>query len=146
MTTSIEQYMNDGACWQAQMVLAYLRGHNEFILDASDYDTKARRYDAWIHVGRYENCREQGYVFSLRSWKHPDRQGNWVVYEHRNADDVCVVFFNKHTINTPTLNDVVEAMGDDKYNVTKNFKHDIMACCKWLEQEMTDWLLDCYAD
>lgn len=142
----IEQYMNDGACQQAQMVLAYLRGYNESILDAGEYNKTCQEYDASLEVGRFENCREQGYVFTIRSRKHPDRQGNWWVYEHRNVDHVVVVFLNKRTINTPTLDDFCEAIGDDKYNVTKDFKYDIMACCEWLKQEMTDWLQDCYAD
>ena len=144
--TQIENYMNDGACWQAQMALAYLRGHSEAILDAGEYVTKARHYDARLEVGRFENCREQGYVFTIRSWKHPERQGNWWVYEHRNVDHVVVVFGNKRTINTPTLEDFCEAIGDDKYNITRDFGYDINALCEWLEQDMKEWLTDCYAD
>ena len=60
----IERYMNDGANWQAQAVLAAVRYFSDMTLDAS-YDKEKKKNRAKIVVGRYENCREQGYVLTL---------------------------------------------------------------------------------
>lgn len=62
--TDINNYLNDGANWQAQAVLCYLRG-NEFEYSNGYYDSENREYLAKIKVGRCENCREQGYVFTF---------------------------------------------------------------------------------
>lgn len=142
----IENYMNDGACWQAQAVLAYIRDRRETILDAGEYDEKARQYDCYITVGRFENCREQGYVFSVHSWKHGDKQGNWVVYEHRNVDHVCAAFFNERTVNTPTLDEVTDHLDNDVYCEKKDFKYDVQACWEWIEQDMKEWIEDVTID
>ena len=138
----IKSYLNDGACWQAQCALAYLRRNEDDILEASWYDD-LEEYQAKIHVGRFENCREQGYVFSIKS-RHFDKQGNWVVYEHRNVDHAVVFYFDKRTINTPTCDEVCKEMGD-KWNYTKSFGYDIIAMLEWLKKEMKDWVDDCYS-
>ena len=95
----INNYMNDGAGWQAQAVLAYLKGNLGPILADAYYKTSVM-----VEVGRYENCREQGYVFTLRF--HTKKQGciqrNYAVYQHRNSDSICVLISNTFTINTPT--------------------------------------------
>ena len=140
----IKSYLNDGACWQAQAALAYLRNMEETIIDAS-WSEDAGAYLGRIYVGRFENCREQGYVFSIKILNHPDKQGNWVVYEHRNVDYAVVFFFNGVTTNTPNLEQVCEKMGS-KWNVTKDFGYDIMEMLNWLEKDMTKWVEDCMAD
>ena len=60
----IDSYMNDGADWQSQAILAYVRAHYSIAVDASYYEP-ANDYIAKLRVGRYENCREQGYVFQI---------------------------------------------------------------------------------
>lgn len=115
---NIKEYMHDGANWQAQCVLAYLRAFSESAIDET-WNEEYHLYDARFEVGRYENCREQGYVFSV-IYKHEQR--NYVVYEHRNTDALCVEIFNGLTINTPTLKMVCDAMGDSKWNYTKSFE------------------------
>ena len=111
----IEDYMNDGADWQAQAVLAYLKGN---------YANKD------IEVGRYENCREQGYIFTKRK---NSKQMNVAVYEHRNSDMLCVVAFELLTMNTPKNFDVWENM-KDKWDVTKSFDcGNIKECATYIE-------------
>ena len=74
----IEQYLGDGANWQAQAVLAYLRMAAFRVREC----TKPLIADPEIEVGRYENCREQGYVFRLKVGT--EILMNYAVYEHRN--------------------------------------------------------------
>ena len=81
----LQEYMNDGANWQAQVILIYLRQNEPFILEGT-YNSELRSYEASLSVGRYENCREQGYIFSLR---YKGMQRNYAVYEHRNSDNLC---------------------------------------------------------
>ena len=112
----IDKYLDDGANWQAQSVLSYLRSMYSWVVDGT-YNREKHFSEADFMVGRYENCREQGYVFSLR---YKNGQRNYVVYEHRNSDNLVVVVFDKLTINTPYGEDVWGNM-EDKYDYTKAF-------------------------
>ena len=122
----IESYMNDGANWQAQSVLAYIRS-------MWSYPKYASGKPVSINVGRFENCREQGYVFTLcvdgRQVKH------YAVYEHRNSDELIVLKQNGFSINTPS----VEFMFGDrgKYDYDKSFNYgEIMPCGDWIMNDM----------
>lgn len=133
----VDKYMNDGANWQAQSVLAYLRVAKNMCLDKT-WNKEFHKYDASVEVGRYENCREQGYIFSVQ-YKH--KQRNYCVYEHRNSDELCVVVFDNETINTPTLEMVCNAMGDSKWNYTKAFLcGQIMECGDYILDDMKEFL------
>ena len=109
----VKDYINDGANWQAQAVLAYVRSHDSF----------------GIEVTRYENCREQGYIFFLRKYdKSGMHQINVAVYEHRNSDFICIVVNDKKTFHDPINLDIWESM-KDKYDVTKDFScGEIVEC------------------
>ena len=114
MTIGVKQYLNDGANWQAQAVLAFIRGNECDILDRGGYEANYRNH---IDVGRYENCREQGYVFSLIV-DYNNCLKNVVVYEHRNSDDLCIKFFDGNFTNTPRINDIHM---EDKSDFDKSF-------------------------
>ncbi len=134
----VDKYMNDGANWQAQCVLAFVRANKELAIESS-WNNEFHHYDAEILVGRYENCREQGYILSIRDKLGKTR--HYAIYEHRNSDDLCVVVFDKQTINTPTLNDVCEAMGDNKYNYTKSFPCGLIEDCgNYIIYDMKEFL------
>lgn len=124
----IESYMNDGANWQAQSVLAYIRSRWVFLKYASDKPVS-------INVGRFENCREQGYVFTLyvdgRQAKH------YAVYEHRNSDNLIVLKQDGFTINTPS----VEFMFGErnKWGYDQSFKYgEIIPCGDWIMNDMKE--------
>lgn len=135
---NIENYINDGANWQAQSVLAYLRVTKNDAIDKT-WNKKFLKYDASIEVSRYENCREQGYIFSVRYNK--GKQRNYCVYEHRNSDDLCVVVFDGVTINTPTLEMVCDAMKGSKWNYTKAFPcGQIMECGDYILDDVRKWI------
>lgn len=99
----VKLYLNDGANWQAQAVLAFIRGNEEDILYCGGFDTEHGRNS--IHVGRFENGREQGYVFSLIVG-YINCLKNVVVYEHRNSDAICIKFFDGNFTDTPTIDDI----------------------------------------
>lgn len=123
---NIERYMDDGANWQAQSVLAYLR---------SVYDGKEKMF-----VGRYENSREQGYIFFVHD--EVGAQRNYCVYEHRNSDQLCVVVFNSaKSVDTPNKKLVWDAMGDNKWNVTKIFGYGhIVECGNYIIDDIENFV------
>lgn len=134
---NIENYMHDGANWQAQSVLAYLRVTKNDAINKT-WNKKFLKYDASVEVGRYENCREQGYIFSVL---YNGEQRNYCVYEHRNSDDLCVVVFDAATINTPTNDMVCEAMGDSKWNYMKAFGFgEIVSCGDYIIEDMKEFV------
>lgn len=133
----IENYMNDGANWQAQAVLAYLRVTKNNAINKT-WNEKFHKYDAEVCVGRYENCREQGYIFSVL---YNGEQRNYAVYEHRNSDQLCVVVFNALTKNTPQKELVWDAMGDSKWNYTKAFGFgEIVSCGDYIVKDMKEFI------
>lgn len=133
----IENYMHDGANWQAQAVLAYLRVTKNNAINKT-WNKEFCKYDASVEVGRYENCREQGYIFSIL---YKGEQRNYCVYEHRNSDDLCVVVFDAVTINTPTKDMVFEAMGDSKWNYTKAFGYgEIVSCGDYIIDDIKEFI------
>ena len=114
--TNIYSYLNDGANWQAQCVLNYVRSHADL---SNDYA---------IFVGRYENCREQGYVFTLT--KRWEQLLHIAVYEHRNSDDLIVKSFKGTFINTPRAEDLNM---EDKYDYDESFNvGNIVDCGKYV--------------
>ena len=133
----IENYMNDGANYQAQCVLAYLR---DFKIEKS-WNGEWRKYQAEIHVARWENCREQGYVFMLHNKKHD--QLNIAVFEHRNSDSICAIKWIENTINAPTIENA-NFNGEcykDKWDVSKEFNYmQIEKMGDWIkEQFINHW-------
>ena len=135
----IERYMNDGANWQAQAVLAAVRYFSDMTLDAS-YDKEKKKNRAKIVVGRYENCREQGYVLTLLvDWQ---AIYNIAFYEHRNSDRICVKGFEGSFFNTPRAEDLKMK---DKWDYDKSFEFgQIMECAEWIdtifEKKLTETL------
>ena len=53
-------------------------------------------------VARWENCREQGYVISLRLPTY-SKQLNIAFFEHRNTDSICAIVWEQRTLNSPTI-------------------------------------------
>ena len=128
----IKNYMNDGANWQAQAVLAYIRGNYYKVIE-NTFDKEFRDYRADVKVGRFENCREQGYVFMLNY--DYTRIANYAVFEHRNSDSLVVFVSNNFTTNTPTTQEVYN--GRDKYGYDANFKYgQVKECAEWIMEDM----------
>lgn len=103
---------------------------------------KAQIEDSWngtyyenvIQVGRWENCREQGYVLSLANRQYS--QLNIAFFEHRNSDSICAVKWEQSSMNSLTIETAV--FGD----VYKN-KHDVSHSVGWGQVvEMAEWIID----
>lgn len=134
---NIENYMHDGANWQAQSVLAYLRVTKNNAINKT-WNKEYHRYDAEVNVGRYENCREQGYIFSVQ---YNGKQRNYAVYEHRNSDQLCVVVFDAISNYTPRKELVWDAMGDNKWNFTKSFGYgEIVSCGDYIIEDIKEFI------
>ena len=128
---NVEQYMNDGANWQAQAVLAYIRALTFRVREASP---KQLITDPEIEVGRYENCREQGYVFRLRIGCNTLM--NYAVYEHRNSDKLIVLKSDRNTINTPSIDEMWNGR-ESKYDYDKGFSYgQIIECGEYILDDM----------
>lgn len=130
---NVEHYLQDGANWQAQAVLAYLRDQAFTIREnARDLNT-----EPIIEVGRFENCREQGYVFRLRLGIEILK--NYAVYEHRNSDNLIVLESTNNTINTPSIEEMFN--GRDKWGYDKSFIYgQIIECGKYILEDMQNTL------
>ena len=129
---NIEHYMNDGANWQAQCVLAYLRRMGNSVVEDLTWNKEKRWSEGELRVGRCENCREQGYVFTV-TYGAKQLVHFWV-YEHRNVDELCVVEFEGSFINTPTINDIPMK---DKHDITMSFGcGDIVDCGEWIVERI----------
>lgn len=133
----IENYMDDGANWQAQAVLAYLRVTKDGAINET-WNKEFHKYDASVVVGRYENCREHGYIFSVM---YKGEQRNYCVYEHRNSDQLCVVVFDAISNGTPSKELVWDAMGDNKWNFTKAFDYgEIVPCGDYIFYDIKEFI------
>ena len=118
--TALEKYLDDGANWQAQGVLAYLRYH----LDATSIVSKLTDTKDWkrpdfpyVEVGRFENFREQGYVLMVT---FKGKRRNYAFFEHRNSDELVVFISDKLTLNTASIDDIYGDRG--KYNYDMRFE------------------------
>lgn len=132
----VDKYLDDGANWQAQSVLAYLRSMYSWVVNKT-YNKEGNYNEATFTVGRYENCREQGYVFSLR---YKNEQRNYAVYEHRNSDQLIVIIFDLLSINTPYGEDIWKNMVD-KYDYTKAFScGQIVECGDYIIEDAQNFI------
>ncbi len=142
---NLVDYMNDDAGWQARAVLAYLQGNISRLTGDKYYE---HNFD--VLVGRYENCREQGYVFTLRFWgENPETkkpksfQRNYAVYQHRNSDSIIILISNVHTINTPGIDEMWHDKGENprssQYDQAFHWD-DIKGCAEWILDDMDTFL------
>lgn len=133
---NLRSYMEDGANWQAQAVLAYMKANYEWAVDPS-WDDERKAYDAEIFLYRYENCRENGYIFSLR---FDDAQLNFAVFEAANSDDIFVLINNEVFFDTPNAS-VMRKTYKSKYDCDISFKvGHIVECGNYIVNEMRDFI------
>lgn len=132
--------INDGANYQAQAVLAML---GNFKIEESWNDT-TKDYDANFRLGRWENCREQGYILSLRSSDYK-RQLNIAWFEHRNSDSICAIKWEQLSTNSLNI-DTANFNGQcysDKWDVSKSVGYgQILEMKIWIEEQFTKFWVD----
>jgi hypothetical protein len=136
MNIELKNYLQDGANWQARCVLCYLQGNIHEIDFLIKDELNLEKNETDIYVGRYENCREQGYVVSLC---YKGRRINYAIYEHRNSDELIVLKSNCKTTNTPNVDAMWKDKGENasKYDYDKSFScGDIVLCGNWIINDM----------
>ena len=134
MNIEIENYMQDGANYKARAIMCLIQGRISEVKECM----KGINKDVAVHIGRFENCREQGYVLSL-FYKYQFIR-NYAFYEHRNSDQMCLLMSDTFTINTPS----VDAMFGDrgKYDVDKWFEYDeIVKAADYIIEQMKEDLV-----
>lgn len=138
---SIENYLYDGAGWQARMVMCYLQSRYETILDKTYTKNAWSPYEGQIFINQYQYGREKGYVFSLR-YKN-EKQVNYAVYQHCISDCICVVKSNALTDHS----DGWDGKEWSKYEHDVEFSwNDVMKCGEWIENDMcvnlNEWIYE----
>ena len=129
--TKLENYLKDGANYQARATLMFLQRDADI---NESWNDEWKRYDAEIQVDRWENCREQGYVVILRNKKR--EQLNIAFFEHRNSDSICAVKWQQESINTLTIDNA--KFGDvykDKYDISHSVSYG-------KAKEMAEWIIE----
>ena len=138
----IGEYLNDGANWQAQAVLAYIRGNIAQFREGS-WNPLVGEYDAEVWVGRYENGREKGYMVSvIYRW---DKQKTFVFYEHQNVDRLNVRHYDGTLgIDTPASSVIYRKYDCDKSNYDKDFScGEIKQCGDYIIGELKKFVDEC---
>lgn len=128
---SLENYLYDGAGWQARAVMTYLQSRGESILEKLYTGDPWFPYNGGLFLEHYNYGREKGYVFSVR-YKHL-HQVNYAVYEHCVSDEICVVKSNAFTDHP----DGWDGKEWSKYEHDKNFAYgEAVKCGEWIEDDM----------
>jgi hypothetical protein len=133
----LKTYLRDGAGHQARAVLAILQESADI---EDSWDDTYKEYCAKPKVARWENCREQGYIVSLRS-KNYGKQLNIAFFEHRNSDSICAVRWEQYAINSITISNA--KFGDiyrDKHDVSFMVEYgEIVEMAEWIERQLADF-------
>ncbi len=136
MSTYLNQYLNDGANYQARGVLCVLQ---RMTIEES-WNDQYHKYDAEPMVARWENCREQGYVVSLRAGN--GKQLHVAFFEHRNTDAICALRWEQNLTNSPTID--TADFGDKCYSDKWDISHQVgceqfSEMAAWIEGELTEF-------
>tara|TARA_R110002020_G_scaffold69158_3_gene180225 strand:+ start:1173 stop:1598 length:426 start_codon:yes stop_codon:yes gene_type:complete len=129
--TKLENYLEDGANYQARATLMFLQRDADI---EESWNDEWKRYDAEIQVARWENCREQGYIVSLRNKK--SEKLNIAFFEHRNSDSICAVKWQQESMNTLTIDNA--EFGDvykDKYDTSHSVGYG-------KAYKMAEWIIE----
>ena len=132
---NLKNYLQDGANAQARAVLMLMQ---DFTPQSVRHIEKDFTYYAHIDVARWENCREQGYILSMRNSTHKE-QLNIIFFEHRNSDRIHAVKWKQNSMNS--INIDTAKFGDvykDKYDTS--FAVDpgqVSEMCEWICQEFS---------
>lgn len=138
--TNLKEYLQDGANYQAKAVLAFLQ---RMSIEES-WNDERKEYDAEPKVARWENCREQGYIVSLRS-KNRGQQLNIAFFEHRNSDSICAIKWEQISMNSITI-DTAQFNGqcyNSKWDVSKSVSYgQAKELADWIEAELTEFWIE----
>ena len=134
MTTLLDYYNEDGTPWFARCILAYIQGHDHYILRNS-WNNESDEYEASLGLTRYMNGREQGYVFSI---KYRGRQKNYAVFCPCQYDGICLETFEQ-------VSDFPWPWDLKEWRKSGPFEHeydleDVIKCAKFIVCDMIVWI------
>lgn len=140
----LNNYLQDGANWQAKCILAYLQSHYEYAINSS-YNPAFMDYTAKLLVGRYENGREKGYVVSVLYGF--SKQKTFAFYEHRNSDNIYVLHTDTYLgFDTPNK-EIIYNNYQDKWDCDKYFRcGEFVECGKYILEEIRKFVEKCVED
>ena len=131
--TYLQDYLQDGADYQARAVLAVLQATCGEI--EGSYCEETGKY---LAIGRWENFREQGYVAML---KVENKQLNIAFFEHRNSDSIHAIKWEQKTTGTPNID--TAQFGDvykDKYDTSFYVKYGkFVEMAEWIHQQFLEF-------
>jgi len=130
----IGNYLQDGADAQSQAVLAMLK-QNPDIEDS--WNSENKYYEAIINLGRWSNCREQGYIVSLRNSNH--KKLNIAFFEHRNSDSIVAIKWVQCSMNMITIETAKfpEGVYGDKWELEYSVGYgEIVKMAEWIKSEL----------
>lgn len=134
--TNLNEYLKDGASKQARAVLCFVQ---DFTIEES-WNDQHKIYEATPTVARWENCREQGYIISLRSRTH--KQLNIAFFEHRNSDSIHAIKWEQAAMNSITI-DTAKFNGQcysDKWDTSYRVSYgEVSDMADWIINEFTNW-------
>ena len=151
MLTNIEHYFCDGANYTIQALMCLCKN---ICLEMPDEYVKRvgieNPYSKWnepvLMVGRYENCREQGYTLSLVAQDCSEQIAHYTIFEHRNSDNICIQKFRGQFINTPGIDDIWKDR-KDKWDIDQSFDYnEVWEAYPWLRDDIESELAAFYAE
>lgn len=101
---------------------------------------EVRRFTS-IETSRFLNCREQGFVLSVRSGRNDPL--NLAFFTHRNSDTLCALRWESrgHISGGFRPDDIPENVFPDKWTHAKTWEHmDINGPISWIEEQITEFL------
>lgn len=138
--TNLKTYLQDGANYQARAVLFFLQGYSHI---EKSWNKQLEKYEAEPKVARWQNCREQGYIISMRT-KDASKQINIAFFEHRNTDSICAVKWEQLSVNTITIE--TAEFGDvykDKYDTLFCVGYgEVLNMAMWIKDELNNFWIN----
>ena len=134
--TNLQHYLQDGASQQARATLMFLQGLGNV---EESWNTEWKTYDSEIKVARWENCREQGYIVSIKDKKHD--QLNIAFFEHRNSDNIHAVKWQQNSMNSLTIgNAIFGEVYKDKYDTSFSTGYgEALKMAEWIFEQLSDF-------
>jgi len=136
----MRNYLDDGASAQSKAVIAMVQQSPDI---EESWNKRISDYDARIEIGRWENCREQGYILSLRDEKY--NQLNIAFFEHRNSDDIHAIKWVQHSTNTISIDNAVfpDGIYSTKYDTSFVVGYgEIVKMADWISEQLQQHWID----
>lgn len=130
----LQNYLQDGADSQSRAVIQFVNPHIE-----DSWDDARKMYRSIIEVGRWENCREQGYILSMVDKYNV--QYNIIVFQHRNSDNICAIDWVQNSMNSISIDTIKDGVFEDKFKSIKHEEHygEVLPMAQWINNQFNEF-------